>query len=144
VITKKRTLIIAAYLIVFLGVVFAFWIFVARPFIHRGRQVSNCANLWTFGRCLHEYKEKHGNYPARLADGIPLDWFDGRDSWGNDILYLSDGTSFVLVSCGSDGKPDGINYLAIHPSDRRPEEDCDDATVDQILTDTGWYRACGK
>lgn len=117
------------------------------PFLKWQNQVANAANFGTVRGELIEYYEDHGEYPMNLADGVEkLSWFDGRDSWGNRILYMSDGRIFIMVSLGKDGRPDGTNYLAarlkapIYDSDPA----CSEFKTDQILTDRGWYRACGK
>ena len=120
------------------------WLVFMRPLIALGQQKENVANFTTYGKLLAEYKESHGVFPKRLGDAVYLDWFNGRDSWGNNIVFISNGDTFVIVSCGRDGKPDGTNYFALEVPRFPDDELCSNANIDQILTDAGWYRACAK
>lgn len=118
-----------------------------RPFRDRVRQIENAANFQTFKSVLEHYYAENGEYPPRIDDALrELGWYSGRDSWGNPVLYSSDGQIYILVSLGRDGLPDGTNYLMARQEVRLvdSERTCVDFDADQILTDRGWVRACGK
>lgn len=96
---------------------------------------------------LHEYHEQLGSYPLKLEQVTgEIEWFLPADRWGTPLVYLSSGDSFVLVSMGLGGQPDGDNYLAtrLQTPRRRAPGECSDPQIDQIVTDQGWYRECGK
>ena len=70
---------------------------------------------------LREHKELHGSYPLTLEEmtdhvGEPYgkDQLERRmrDSWGNSMVYSSDGKTWELLSYGADGKPGGIGLDA--------------------------------
>ena len=82
--------------------------------------------------CLREHKELHGSYPLTLEEmtdhvGEPYgkDQLERRmrDSWGNSMVYSSDGKTWELLSYGADGKPGGIGLDAdIRCTDNRGGE----------------------
>ncbi len=118
-----------------------------RPFWSRVRQIENAANFQTFRAALEHYYDENGKYPTRVEDALrEFSWFSGRDSWRNPVFYISDGKIYILVSLGRDGLPDGTNYLQARQEPRLldSERTCVDFDTDQILTDKGWVRACGK
>jgi hypothetical protein len=118
-----------------------------RPFLSRGKQIGNVVFFRFCSVELDRHYEAHGEYPLDLSELLHGEsWFDGKDRWGHPLLYLSDGTMYILVSTGRDGQPDGINYLAARmeePPDG-PSRKCSTFDADQILSDRGWYRGCGK
>jgi type II secretory pathway pseudopilin PulG len=126
------------------GVVYL-WIY--RPLQLRFKQIKNVANFQSYASALEIYRQAHGRYPSSLVAGESVpDWFDGRDSWGNPVVYLSDGAQYLLVSVGRDGRPDGENWLEMRLSSKQGgvrDASCE-LFRDQILSDKGWYRACGK
>ena len=111
-----------------------------------GNQIRSLIALQRYQKFLVEYAAANGGaYPEQLEVVYrPEEGFEGLDGWGNPILYLSDGSYYVLVSCGRDGKPDGLNYVALRNEPRLENPNCEDLDLDQVLTDQGWYRACGK
>ncbi len=125
----------------------AAWVVVIRPTMHSLRQVGVLTDLVAYTEALREYHEQHGGYPLELeeAAGV-IEWFSPIDRWGTPIVYLSDGDGFVLASMGMGGQPDGENYLAtrMRAPRRQSAEECLNPRVDQIVTDRGWYRGCGK
>ncbi len=118
-----------------------------RPFLGRARQIENVVHFEALSRELVRCYEENGRYPADLHAALGhLDWFEGKDSWGNSLFYMSDAELFLLVSLGSDGRPDGTNYLNARKDNSLPgfARPCENFEADQILSDKGWYRACGK
>ena len=117
--------------------------------MHRLRQVGVMTDLMAYSRALRGYHEQHGSYPLELEEATgSIDWYSPIDRWGTPIVYLSSGEGFVLASMGLGGQPDGENYLAVRMLDPRLQGaaagECSNPQVDQIITDRGWYRGCGK
>ncbi len=132
---------------ILLAVASAAWLVVIRPTMHSLRQVGVLTDLVTYTWALSEYYEQHGSYPLELEQATSaIEWFSPIDRWGTPIVYLSNGDGFVLASMGMRGQPDGENYLAarMRAPRQRAVEECWDPRVDQIVTDRGWYRGCGK
>ncbi len=147
--SEKRTFfMIVLGCILLLGAAAA-WLAVIRPTMLRFRQVGVLTDLVAYTSALRGYHEQHGGYPLELEKATgSIDWFSPIDRWGAPILYLSDGDGFVLASMGLGGQPDGENYLAARLRAPRQQADfvgeCSNLQVDQIVTDRGWYRGCGK
>lgn len=120
-----------------------------------GRQVKNWANGHAIVEILREERARTGSFPLAINKLNPaFVRFPGSattllDSWGTPYLYFSDGQKFVLVSCGSGGVPDRSDYWAVRneslngdrPANHRI---CSNFSEDQILSDRGYHRFCGK
>jgi len=123
------------------------WFFVIRPTLLRLRQVQEFGKLQVYAEALAKYREDHGHYPTALRDGLSsIEWLSPEDEWCTPLVYQSDGTSFVLASLGKGGQPEFADYSALRdqvPRDANPDE-CNDLQADQVVTDRGWYRGCGK
>jgi hypothetical protein len=79
-----------------------------------------------------------------LADMRP-NGYTGRDGYGHPLVYLSDGSYFLLISFGRDGQADGPNYLTWKDKEHLSEQaGCRDVNADQVVTDRGFVRGCGK
>jgi hypothetical protein len=69
---------------------------------------------------IEAYKEKTGDWPARLTDLKAVKEKEVRvdeagnpvDAWGNPIQYRVEGDGFVLYSYGRDGRPGGAGIDA--------------------------------
>ena len=90
---------------------------------------------------------------VRRAGGPPPSIRPVRDGWGHEVLYLTDGRGFVIVSPGRDGKPDREGYEdllasapapADQPGREGPRDICGFFDADEVLTDRGWVAACGE
>jgi hypothetical protein len=92
------------------------------------KQQANHQRVALYVEALHRHHEWNGGFPANLIDsldpseipggiarGVPL-----RDVWEHPLRYFSDGSTFLLVSVGRDGEPDG----------------------DEVVSDLGWHTTC--
>ena len=103
------------------------------------QQVANHASCQHWDSWIKDYRQEHGDYPATLPP-------QAVDRWGYPLRYnrLTDG--YLLISFGRDGKPDGSDYLALrnlgdHPPGYRI---CGQMDADEVMSDRGWHRVCGK
>jgi hypothetical protein len=76
------------------------------------------STLRTLGTAIEAYAVDKDLYPGPTNGLVPVSEVERalvpiylrelpkRDAWGNAILYYSDARSYLLVSLGSDGKPD--------------------------------------
>src|SRR5262249_18790550 len=117
--------------------------FFVRPRLLYLRQLSNHEACRTEDRRIREYRERFGRFPKVLDEvsvaGPPV------DGWGHDFHYESNGAAFVLVSFGRDGKPDGTDYWQLRETGDHPSgwNICGTFDADEVMSDTGWQRACG-
>jgi len=117
------------------------------------REVSNCADMTDYAEQVGVYRTKHGRYPSSLIDAIDAQKRPRlaglTDRYGTAIRYESNGSEFVLVSYGSDAKPETTNYWPYRTQSvmSRTLEDerrqCA-AGADVVFTDQGCYRCCGN
>jgi hypothetical protein len=117
------------------------WLFLVHPSLQRARQVRALTDLELTGSALHSFRESHGKFPSHL-NALPNGAAGLFDRWGHRYLYLSDGSMFLLASLGADGRPDGSNYFDMRArGEKRP---CAGVNSDQVISDLGWHRRCGK
>lgn len=133
-------------LVTCLGLGITAWFLFLQPTLDTTKQIHVVADFNQYRSELESYRVSKEQYPLQLGE---LDIFDEplpQDRWGESLIYLSDGTFFVLVSPGKGGRADGDNYLALRLQElpRPRDAACRNPAVDQILTDRGWYRGCGK
>jgi hypothetical protein len=118
------------------------------------RQVNNLVKGRAYVAALASYRGSHHSYPARLELALRNGdlSLDGRDAWGTPLLYKSDGARFVVVSAGADqrfdyyGDPMDLR-LATVTSGNAPSafwSICADPAQDQVMSDLGEHRVCGK
>lgn len=104
---------------------------------------------------LFDYHQASGAYPASLADLPKQGSREPVDAWGQPVIYRRVGDGYVIASFGRDGKEDQpYDWTAMHQlvfKENNPPHsgpfrgaDCQDLGVDQIATEGGWYRSCGK
>ena len=121
-----------------------------RPMVLGFTQVQNLSLMHNYVWHLEEYKRAHGSYPERLGEatrerpvfGRPIEI--GQDLWNHPLSYRKQGAGFLLVSFGRDGKPDGTDYEALRSSQTQDETPCRNPDADQIVSEKGWHRSCGK
>lgn len=76
---------------------------------------------------LKLYYTRHGKYPdtgsgmqalvsERMLEQLP------RDGWGNDFVYLNEGSKYKIISYGADGAPGGSEDDADIASDTMDEK----------------------
>jgi len=119
---------------------YAYWLW---PILMRGKQAGTLWDLQRIEEKLKKVQIETGRYPLDLSR-ITTDLGMPTDRWGRPWVYLSDGEMFVLVSLGTDGRPDGTNYLGMRAEDGPVENFCPDVNADQVVSDLGWHRRCGK
>ena len=113
------------------------------------KQIRNLELFKSYGRMLDSYHDTIGHYPYRLSilDAEPsiLHYPVGQDLWGYPLRYESDGTGYVLVSYGKDGRPALADYWALRNQAHGAATNiCLKWNADQILSDVGWHQSCGK
>lgn len=133
-------------LLMFLGFGTVAWFLFLQPTFDATTQIGILADFNSYGSQLEDYRISNGRYPIQLADLETVDATTPKDRWGEPLIYLSDGTFFILVSTGKGGRAGGENYVALRQEERPHRRDpaCRDPETDQILTDLGWFRGCGK
>ena len=121
--------------------------FVIRPFNLHGRQITDLVLCRDYVQFIVEYHEAHGQYPPTLLAAVQHDRFEQfgslRNAWGHPLEYQSDGSTFLLVSLGRDGKRDGSDYSALR-ANKAWAKVCGDWNADQVFSDQGEHRICGK
>ena len=143
---RNRILIGVVAAVILVGVAYGA---VLRPRLLTARQVVNHARSHTLYSYVLDYNRDHNRYPLSLEQAIPPERKDSAfsdDAWGNAFMYESDGATFLLVSYGRDGKPDGSDYNTIRRlGDHPPDYDiCGAYDADEVMSDNGWHRICGK
>jgi hypothetical protein len=70
----------------------------------------------------------------------------GRDDWGHELIYRTDGKTFILVSLGKDGKSDGVDFWSLRSSpvqDRRAEQErCANFNATVMIAGDDASRSC--
>lgn len=148
----KRVLLGAAVLLVVGGAYVGYRLHQMDRF---GMQVRNLMSGRDIVSQLADYKRAHGRFPLAInGKTFTSAPFQGGgtsllDPWSHPYLYFSDGTWFILVSCGEDGVPDRTDYLQIRNEPevkqrRQVYSICGKYSADQVLSDRGEHRICGK
>jgi Type II secretion system (T2SS), protein G len=129
---------------------------VVRPMLDQGRQVATCANMRVTREILSRYRARQGLYPPTIAEAVEADeltaasrkfFAAARDSWGHQLHYESRGSAYILVSYGSDGKADGLDYWRVREQaqPRTTGGGCSPPTAaDLIASDVAFHTCCGK
>ena len=120
------------------------WIMIIHPMIQQNRPNRTAALMRMAHEYLDKYKERNMDYPARLSDGIPSKLsFLLKDGWSNGYYYEHRVGAYILVSYGSDEKPDGIDYWDLR--ERNNFEDISgNFKADIVISDLGWHRVGGQ
>src|SRR6266540_5338385 len=98
------------YVAAFVLIAAALYMWPIRPFLHGMRQVRTIADGRTISTLIEQYRERYGAYPAELAAAVPAAAVARGDGWGNRWVYVTDGSSFLLLSFGRDGRPERSDY----------------------------------
>lgn len=110
-----------------------------------GKQINDLILCRRYGSFAEDYYKAHRSFPLRLADAIPSTEKNKtlKNAWGFPVHYESDGKYYILVSYGRDGKPDGLDCakLRITPGFTKI---CGEWDSDQVFSDLGQHRICGK
>jgi len=122
-----------------------------RPIQLGMKQVGNLVHMRGYVAALDDFREAHGRYPQTLKEAsadtkLPQGerFVGGLDLWGHPVLYRSDGSTYLLVSFGRDGQPDGSDYAAMRAVGRLDNSPCGNPDADIIFTESGELRTCGK
>lgn len=86
-------------------------------------QVNNSISLITIVMRLKKVHERQGKYPLR---------YDAKDYHGRPVLYVSNGTSYLLVSYGADRIADR-QYELSEVSGIEAADNCFDADEDSVV-----------
>lgn len=126
---------------------------VVRPAYLRGMQVRNLTIMRDYAAILDHFHEAHGQFPRSVREAAS-DWRPNwdttgfylgcLDNWGNSVIYIPTDGGYLLLSFGHDGRPDGSDYVAMRARAELDDSACRDVDVDQVLSDRGEHRACGK
>lgn len=140
---RRRSLATITVVLVFAAV----YVWPARPFVLGMRQVRTIADGRGIAAQIEQYREEHGRYPLTLATALPPSQSAPlrKDGWGNRWVYITDGSAFLLLSFGRDGKPDRTDYrLLAGQGDIEFRSTCGDWDADQIISNRGIHQGCGK
>ena len=145
----KRTVIAAVVLVVAVGSTYVGL---------RWRALSNASDQWrnmergrTCVREIDDFKRRYGAYPATLQQAVRGE--HRLDAWGRPFSYATKGGGFLLVSYGRDGAPDPEVWdpwrarnpaLTTHEAPKYVWTICGRPDADQIMSDFGEHRICGK
>ena len=110
--------------------------------VQRTRQVRTYADMQTI--CAKVSRARPGD-PLRAIQEAAESVAKGRDAWGNPFVWhvevRSNNFSYVLISYGSDGRPDLTNeaaYFGLHDYRVRADPRKDIVFVDgESVTDAG-------
>lgn len=119
-----------------------------------GRQIQNLVKGREYVHHVRTYHDTFGRFPESLAEAVPADLrsrYDGRDAWGRPFLYEPRGGSFLLVSQGRDGRADVVDWwwirdpcYAVGTAPSVLTSICLAWDSDQVMSDLGEHRICGK
>jgi hypothetical protein len=149
---RRRGLVVAAVTaaIALAGVA---WGLVLHPLKLRAAQVKNCSHLAYCSQAVEQYAKAKGRYPESLPEALQFANSNAapvpnRDVWGNELIYRTDGKTFMIVSLGRDGEVDGPDpweLRAVPVSDWQAEEQrCADFDADSIVVGGDRSRSCCK
>lgn len=129
------------------------WVLYLRPIVLRGNQVMNCSNLQMYRAAVEGYRRLKGGYPRTLEEAVTATGVTprkpiGQDVWGHELVYRAEGTAFIIVSLGKDGRSDGIDFWSLRSDPvkdwRSEERRCSDFNADAMVTADDASRGCCK
>jgi Sulfotransferase family len=130
------------------------WGLVLHPMKLRAAQIKNCSHLAYCSQAVEQYAKTKGRYPESLPEALALAGSRApavpdpkRDVWGNELVYRTDGKTFVIASLGRDGEVDGPDpwELRTVPVDWQAEEQrCADFDADSVVVGGDRSRSCCK
>lgn len=109
------------------------------------KQIRDSGRCRQLAKDVLSFRESTGQAPLDLRQWLRSRGEEERgwSAWGYPVGYLSDGDLFLIVIFGSDGRPDGENYLAMRKF-KEKKRVCGDASQDIVCSDLGVHRACLK
>lgn len=109
----------------------------------REKQVKTVVYMQSVAARLQDVCEQTGHVPsARRAASLIGAVNGGRDAWGQPLVYFSNGTSYVLISRGSDRRLESSEWMYYFTM--KPHEIHDDASRDIVLRDSEFIARGGK
>jgi hypothetical protein len=122
---------IGVALVLSFGLYFGWWLYSFT------KQVNNTIMLRAYALSI---------YKVRDADGALPDAFVGHaDYYGRDVVYAHDDRHFMLLSYGSDGEPDGPDYLRVlDVAFDKTRNNCLVPSRDTVVIDGNVWQGCGK
>ena len=115
-------------------------------------QINNLELFKSYRQLLRDFKSAHGEYPHYLME-LPAGWrvqangVPAVDYWGYPLYFETRNDSYILISFGRDGKPDRLDYWGLRDGmepTRSGVTICYDWDADQVVSDRGFHKACGK
>jgi hypothetical protein len=116
------------------------WFSAISPLIQKSKQVRTIGDMGYIVKCLESYQQRHGDFPARFTDAMPADHSNIRDGWNNPFHYEHRPGAFILVSFGSDGRPDGADYWELREENAQEIIGGRQIESDQVLSDRACHR----
>jgi hypothetical protein len=129
------------------------WGLFLHPLKLRADQVKNCSHLAYCSQAVQQYAKEKGRYPQTLSEALQFAASNAatvpnRDVWGNELIYRTDGRTFMIVSLGRDGEadtPDPWELRTVPVTDWQAEEQrCADFDADSIVVGGDRSRSCCK
>jgi len=129
------------------------WGLVLHPMKLRADQVKNCSHLAYCSQLVEQYAKARGRFPESLREALTLAasgtaGVPNRDVWGNELVYRTDGKTYMIVSLGRDGEVDGPDpweLRTVPVTDWQAEEQrCADFDADSIVVGGDRSRSCCK
>ncbi|MDR0965394.1 MAG: type II secretion system protein GspG [Myxococcales bacterium] len=108
--------------ITIIGVVMGMVAVAVIPQLDKARADTTKSSIRNVETGLKLYYTRHGKYPdtggglQALVTEKALEKMP-KDGWGNDFVYLNEGSSYKVISYGSDGAPGGADAAADISSD---------------------------
>jgi hypothetical protein len=102
------------------------------------KQINNFIRLSAIASEVRSRRTESGAFPETIP-AYP-------DMWGREVLYLHNDSHFILVSFGSDGRPDNPDYASFltDPPARVERHTCWVTSRDTVLVDSMPWQTCGK
>ena len=105
------------------------------------KQRENAARLREVAAALERFRAERGSYPVALRQAFSA--AEPTDVFGRPLVYRSAETTFLLVSHGRDGIPDGGAYATAGDSEEARSRPCGSLDVDTVVSSYGVGQACG-
>ena len=124
---RGMTLLEIMVVITIIGVVMATVTVAVLPQLDKAKVDTTKNSMVGVQSGLKLYYARHGKYPdtsqgfqilvsEKFLDAVP------KDAWGNDFIYTAEGSSYKIISYGSDGQQGGDGASADISSDQLNEK----------------------
>lgn len=147
--SRSARVLFATVVTVLVAGILAGWL-VTRQFFWT-KQIRNLDLFRLYAACLNEYYQAHGTFPCSLSDATAgTKWLEvsrQSDVWGFPVHYESRGEAYILVSFGRDGRSEALDWWRLRELNDQSLEGrntCFSWSADQVASDRGFHRCCGK